>query len=118
MEFGSDFGAAAAVTCPLQDLTFAFGERVGLGVPGFGGQCGINDTKTAMDAADSIGKFGCGTIFKEIAACASVECAAKIAGAGKSSEDNCSGIGVVCAETSGELEPGHLRHFDIGDKGV
>ena len=91
MEFGGDFGAAAAVAGALQDLAFAFGERVELGVPGFGGEGGVDDAETAVDAADGVGEFGGGAVFEEIAACAGVECAAEIAGAGEGGEDDGAG---------------------------
>ncbi len=73
VEFGGDLGAAAAIACALEDLAFAIGEGVEFGVPGFGGERGIDDAQAAVDAADCVGELRCGAVFEEIAACACVE---------------------------------------------
>jgi hypothetical protein len=118
VEFGGDFGAAAAVTSALQDLALAVGEGVEFGVPGFGGEGGIDDTHAAVDAADCVGEFFCGAVFEEIAACACVECAAKIARASEGGEDDGAGGWVVGEEVCGEFEAGHVGHLDVGDEDV
>src|ERR1700730_9702495 len=44
VKLGGDLGAAAPVASTLQNLTFAFRERIDFGVPGFGRERGIDDT--------------------------------------------------------------------------
>ncbi len=95
MEFGGDFGAATAVAGALQDLALAVGEGVEFGVPGFGGEGGVDDAQAAVDAADGFGEFCGGAVFEEIAAGAGVEGAAKVAGAGEGGEDDGADVGMV-----------------------
>ena len=118
VEFGGDFGAAAAVAGALQDLALAFGQRIKLGAPGFGGECGIDDAQTAMDAAYGVGELCGGTIFQQIAARACVKCAAQIAGAGEGGEDDGAHGGMTGAQAGGKLKPGHDGHLDVGDENV
>ena len=107
MEFGGDLGAAAAVAGALQDLALAVGEGVELGVPGFGGEGGVDDAQAAVDAANGVGELCCRAVFEEIAAGACVECAAEIAGAREGGEDDGADGGVAGAEAGGEFEAGH-----------
>ncbi len=118
MEFGGDVGAAAAVASALQDLAFAVGEGVEFGVPGFGGEGGVDDTHAAMDTADCVGELFSGAVFEEVAAGACVEGASEVAGAGEGGEDDGARGWVVSEEVCGELEAGHVGHLDVGDKDV
>jgi len=118
VEFGGDFGAAAAVSGALKDLAFAIGEGVELGVPGFGCEGGIDDAHAAVNATDGVGELFGGAVFEEVAACAGVEGAAEVAGTGEGGKDDGADVGVVSAEVCGELEAGHLGHFDVGDEDI
>src|SRR5271154_453095 len=55
VELAGDLGAASAIAGALQNLPLAVGERVKLGVPGFGRERGIDDAQTAVDTANGIG---------------------------------------------------------------
>jgi hypothetical protein len=118
VEFGGDFGAAAAVAGALKDLALAVSEGIEFCVPGFGGESGIDYAHAAVDATDSVGQLFGGAVFEEIAACAGVEGASEVAGAGEGGEDDGADVGVVGAEACCELEAGHLGHLDVGDKDV
>src|SRR6266576_3904183 len=118
VKLGGDLGAAAAVAGTLQNLTFAFRERIEFGVPGFGRERGIDHTKTAMNPAYGVGQLGCGTILQEIAACACIECAAKIAGSSESRENDRAHGGMAGAQVRCQLESSHHGHLDIGDENV
>jgi len=79
VEFGGYVSAAAAFACALKDLALAVGEWVGFGVPGFGGEGGVDYAKAAMDTADGFGEFFRGTVFEEVASGACVHGPAEIA---------------------------------------
>jgi hypothetical protein len=118
VQLGGNLGAASAIASALQDLPLAFGERIKVGVPCFGGESGINHSQTAVDAADSVGQLRCGAVFQEIPACACVERAAQVAGARESGKDDCSYCGMIGSEVRRQLEPGHEGHFDVRNENV
>jgi len=118
VKFGGYVGSGAAIAGALEDLAFAVGERIRLGVPGLGCESGIDNTKTAMDTAHGFGELFCGTVFEEIAASASVHGSAEIAGAGEGGKNDGADVGVVGVEDGGEFEAGHLGHLDVGHEDV
>jgi len=118
VEFGGYLGAAAAVAGALEDLPLAVGEGIEFGVPGFGGQGGIDDAHAAMDATDGVRELFCGAVFEEIAAGSSVHGSAEIAGTGEGREDDGADGGVVSLKGCGEFEAGHLGHFNVGHENV
>ena len=118
MKFVGDFGAAAAITCALENLTLTIGKGVEFCVPGFGGELGIDDTQTAMDATHGVGELLRRSVFEEITARARVHGATKISGPGKGSEDDGAGVGMTFAQAGCKFEAGHVRHLDVGDENV
>lgn len=118
MESFGDFLAGFSFSSLLEYLALAVGERVGAAVPGFGGEVGIDDAESAMDATDCFGELGGGAIFEEIAFGSGIECAAQIAGAREGGEDDDARLRIAIADLGGEDESGHAWHFDVGDEDI
>ena len=113
-----DFLRGLAFAGFAEDLALAVGERVGAAVPGFGGEVGIDDAESAMDAADGVGELGGGPVFEEITFGSCVEGAAEVSRAREGSEDDDARLRVAVADFGGEREAGHSGHFDVGNEDV
>jgi hypothetical protein len=78
----------------------------------------MDNPQALMDAPDGVREFFRSHVFQQISRGPSFESAAQVTGARKRSDNYHAGAGPATFKFSGNVEAGHVRHFDVGDKDV